>query len=83
MDCNSRQDDLIYDIGAHKGDDAAFYLAKGFRVISVEAHPTHASVIRRRFSSEIEDGRPVLEVGSQVSHRDEQASEMKKGLIHQ
>ena len=60
MHCNSRQDDLIYDIGAHKGDDAAFYLAKGFRVISVEAHPTHASVIRKRFSSEIEDGRLVL-----------------------
>ena len=40
MDCNYRQDDLIYDIGAHKGDDAAFYLAKGFRVISVAARLT-------------------------------------------
>ena len=60
MDCNYRQNDLIYDIGAHKGDDAAFYLAKGFRVISVEAHPTHAAAIASRFSSEIRDGRLVL-----------------------
>jgi FkbM family methyltransferase len=60
MDCSQRQHDLIYDIGAHKGDDAAFYLAKGFRVISVEAHPYHAGILEERFSSEIKEGRLIL-----------------------
>ncbi len=60
MNWNCRQNDLIYDIGAHKGDDAGFYLAKGFRVISVEAHPIHAAIVRERFSAEIAEGRLVL-----------------------
>ena len=28
---------LAYDIGMHNGDDTAYYLAKGFRVVAVEA----------------------------------------------
>jgi FkbM family methyltransferase len=31
--------DLIFDIGLHKGLDAAFYLNKGFRVVALEAVP--------------------------------------------
>ena len=31
--------DLIYDVGMHNGADTAFYLAKGFRVVAVEANP--------------------------------------------
>ena len=31
--------DLIYDIGMHKGEDAEFYLLKGFRVVAIEADP--------------------------------------------
>jgi FkbM family methyltransferase len=31
--------DLIYDIGMHDGDDSAFYLRKGFKVVAVEADP--------------------------------------------
>ena len=34
--------DLIYDIGQHTGEDTAFYLGKGFRVVAVEANPTLA-----------------------------------------
>jgi len=29
--------DLIYDVGLHKGEDAEFYLRKGFRVVAFEA----------------------------------------------
>jgi hypothetical protein len=29
--------DLIFDVGANNGDDTAAYLARGFRVIAVEA----------------------------------------------
>ena len=37
---NSRPDEaLIYDVGAHKGEDTEYYLRKGFRVIAIEAMP--------------------------------------------
>jgi FkbM family methyltransferase len=29
--------DLIYDVGMHNGDDTAYYLSRGYRVISIEA----------------------------------------------
>ena len=29
---------LIIDVGMHNGDDTAFYLAKGFEVVAVEAN---------------------------------------------
>jgi hypothetical protein len=40
--------DLVYDVGFHQGEDTAFYLKKGFRVVAFEAHPRLA-----------ENGRPV------------------------
>lgn len=36
------QSDLIFDIGLHKGEDTRYYLAKGFRVVAVEASPALA-----------------------------------------
>lgn len=30
---------LIYDIGAHLGEDTDFYLKKGFKVVAIEANP--------------------------------------------
>ena len=33
------QKDLIYDVGFHRGEDTEFYLAKGFKVVAIEAHP--------------------------------------------
>ncbi|GBE42694.1 hypothetical protein BMS3Bbin10_00757 [bacterium BMS3Bbin10] len=30
---------LIFDVGMHKGEDAEFYLKKGFDVVAFEAHP--------------------------------------------
>lgn len=44
---------LIFDVGAHHGDDTAFYLAKGFRVLAVEADPGHCAGLSRRFEAEI------------------------------
>jgi FkbM family methyltransferase len=56
--------DLIYDIGAHAGDDTAFYLAKGFRVVAIEANPEMAVRIRSRFRDAINDGRLMLIEGA-------------------
>ena len=35
----NHEQDLIYDVGMHNGDDTAYYLHKGFRVIAIDANP--------------------------------------------
>jgi FkbM family methyltransferase len=52
--------ELIYDVGMNNGDDSAFYLARGFRVVAIEADPSLAVAGRERFSREIGDGRLTL-----------------------
>jgi FkbM family methyltransferase len=54
------ESDLIYDVGMCDGADTAFYLAKGFRVVAVEANPALVERNRARFSREIEDGRLII-----------------------
>ncbi len=49
--------DLVYDLGAHNGDDTASYLSQGYRVVTVEPTPSLAAQLRQRFASAIEDGR--------------------------
>ncbi len=44
---------LIIDVGMSEGNDTAFYLAKGFDVVGVEADPTMHEALRRRFATEI------------------------------
>jgi FkbM family methyltransferase len=52
--------DLIVDVGMHNGDDTAFYLGKGFRVVAIEANPALAAEGAARFPSEVADGRLVI-----------------------
>jgi FkbM family methyltransferase len=61
--------DLIFDIGAHKGEDTALYLAKGFRVVAVEAHPGLAHEIESRFSGAIHAGQLTV-VQAAISDQD-------------
>lgn len=58
---------LVFDIGMHKGEDTAFYLAKGYRVVGVEADPDLAEFCRRRFASEISRGVVSLVQGAVVA----------------
>src|ERR1700722_2841642 len=51
------KNDLIYDIGMHDAQDAAFYMHKGYRVIAVEANPVLCERAQQTFSKEIKDGR--------------------------
>ena len=51
---------LIYDLGVENGDDSAYYLHAGFRVVGVEASPVAAERLRARFTDEIRSGRYVL-----------------------
>lgn len=34
--------DLVYDVGMHNGDDTAFYVSQGYRVVAIEADPAQA-----------------------------------------
>lgn len=49
--------DLVFDVGLYNGDDTAYYLYRGFRVVAVEANPYYASRARQRFAPEINAGR--------------------------
>jgi FkbM family methyltransferase len=63
-DSTAMAPDLIYDVGMHNGDDSAFYLHQGFRVIAIEADPQLAVLAARRFSKEVKSGRlKILNVG--------------------
>lgn len=53
--------ELVYDIGANNGDDSAFYLAKGFRVVAIEADPVLCAKLRVRFADEIGSGDFIVE----------------------
>jgi len=62
-------DNLIYDVGVNNGDDTAYYLAKGFRVVGIDADAQLIRKVSRRFEREIADGRLiVLNIG--VSDRE-------------
>ena len=49
--------DLIIDIGMSEGNDTAFYLAKGFAVVGVEADTALQPHLAERFAAEIASGR--------------------------
>lgn len=51
---------LIYDVGMHLGDDTAFYLSQGFKVVGIEANPDIAAKSSHRFAKEIESGQLTI-----------------------
>ncbi len=59
----------IFDLGMNNGDDTAFYLSRGYKVVAVEAGPNLVESGRRRFSKELELGQlQILNVG--ISEQD-------------
>ena len=52
--------DLIYDIGMNNGDDTAYFLHKGYRVVGVEADPTLTAKAERRFARELSAERLMI-----------------------
>jgi FkbM family methyltransferase len=47
---------LIYDVGMAEGDDTAYYLAKGARVIGIEANETVCNFVHEKFHSAVKTG---------------------------
>jgi len=58
--------DLIYDVGFHHGEDTAYYLKKGFRVVAFEANPRLAEKGRAMFADAARDGRFTMVEGAVI-----------------
>lgn len=52
-----KHDDLVIDVGFHRGEDTRFYLAKGFRCVAVEANPALVEQAQTDFAEELDSGR--------------------------
>jgi len=52
--------DVVFDVGAHKGEDSAFYLKLGYRVVAVEPSPALVKHLKQRFKAQIADGTYTL-----------------------
>jgi FkbM family methyltransferase len=61
--------ELVFDIGMHNGDDTAYYLARGYRVVAIEANPDMCAMARKRFANEITSGQlSIRNVGIAETH---------------
>jgi FkbM family methyltransferase len=58
--------DLIFDVGLHKGEDTAYYLQKGFKVVAFEANPDLIAFCKEKFSDAIQSGRLKIVEGAIV-----------------
>jgi FkbM family methyltransferase len=52
---------LVFDLGMHDGQDTAFYLSQGYRVVAVECNPRLVQDARRKFAREIAAGLLTIE----------------------
>ncbi len=56
--------DLVFDVGLHRGEDTAYYLAKGYRVVAFEADPRSVAFCQNRFGREISEHRLRIMAGA-------------------
>jgi FkbM family methyltransferase len=54
-------DRMIFDLGMNDGSDTAFYLAKGFSVVGVDAAEDLCELVRQKYQPEIDAGRLAVE----------------------
>jgi FkbM family methyltransferase len=65
-DQTRKHHDLVYDVGLHKGEDAEFYLRKGFRVVALEANPDLIVCCRERLREFLDNGQLTIIEGAIV-----------------
>jgi FkbM family methyltransferase len=51
---------LVFDIGMYRGEDTAFYLSRGYRVVGAEANAALVADLRKRFGAELRSGQVVI-----------------------
>lgn len=54
------RNDLIFDVGMNIGDDTSYYLARGFRVVAIDADPRMIEIVKSTFPKEVKSGRLSL-----------------------
>ncbi len=59
-DAEERKEDLVFDLGFHKGEDTGYYLAMGRHVVAVEANKELVDQGKIRFAKAVADGRLQL-----------------------
>lgn len=58
---------LVFDIGAHLGEDSSYYLKRGYNVVAFECSPNNIEYLSQRFALEIRDKQLQLETKALVS----------------
>jgi FkbM family methyltransferase len=61
--------ELIFDVGLHRGEDTAYYLDSGYRVVGIEADPGLIEQAAETFAAQLSTGSLVL-VHCAISDRD-------------
>lgn len=61
-----KQENLIFDVGMHKGQDTDYYLKRGYKVIAFEANPENAEFCRRKYAAKIESNQLTIVEGAIV-----------------
>src|SRR5262245_47001837 len=51
---------LVFDVGMYRGEDTAFYLSRGYRVVGVEANPDLVEALHQRFAAEVSAARLTI-----------------------
>ncbi len=64
MNSAEKHENLIYDVGMHRGQDTDYYLARGYRVVAFEANPDNAAFCRERFKDAIASGQLTIVEGA-------------------
>lgn len=60
----SVEPDLVYDVGMNNGNDTAYYLHRGFRVVAIEADPSLCEAAAKRFSAALQAKRlSIVNIG--------------------
>ena len=55
---------LIYDIGMHNGDDTAYYLSLGYKVVAIDASPDLVQKAKIKFKDAIQANKlSIVNVG--------------------
>ena len=52
--------DLVYDVGAHKGEDTSYYLKIGYKVVAIEANPELVEQLNINFRQYVENGNLII-----------------------
>ena len=47
------KNDLIIDVGMHRGEDANYYLKRGYNVIAIDANPNIIKYVNKKFEQEV------------------------------